>query len=81
MNWQEILMIIAPIITFMGWVYNRIDKKIDGLKFELKEDIKDLRKDVQAIESRVSHIEGQLVRMNPYEARWHPHVKERDKRK
>lgn len=78
MNWQEILTIVIPIIAFMGWIYSR-EVKLDINK--LKGDIKDLRKDVQAVESRVSHIEGQLLRMNPYEHRWYPHVKERDKRK
>jgi hypothetical protein len=31
MNWQEILTILGPILGLMGWVYHRIDKKLDKM--------------------------------------------------
>jgi hypothetical protein len=78
MNWQEILTIILPLIAFMGWVYTRIDKKFeaidkrfDGVFTELKE----MRKDLQSLDTRVARIEGQLNRP-PY---WEPELRRKEK--
>ena len=61
MDWQPILTILIPILSFMGWVYARIEKRADERFHELKNEIKDLRKDIQSLDSRVSRIEGQLI--------------------
>jgi len=74
MNWQEVAAILIPIISFMGWVYTRIEKKaeererksearFENLKNELKAEIHDLRKDMQSLDSRVARIEGHLTGM------------------
>ena len=36
MHWQEILTILIPLFAFLGWIYNRIDKKFERVdkKFE-----------------------------------------------
>lgn len=56
MNWQDILAIVVPIVTLLGWIYHRIDKKFDSIMNELRE----MRKDIQSLDSRISRIEGQL---------------------
>jgi len=71
MNWQEILTILIPMFAFLGWIYSRIDKKFE----KIEHTINDLRKDVQAIESRVARIEGQLV---PHRWDWEPKIVEKD---
>jgi chromosome segregation ATPase len=71
MHWQDILSIVIPIGALLAWVYNRIDKKFDQLRTDVRNDINDLRKDVQSIETRVSRIEGQLTHFEPrWEPRW-----------
>jgi len=64
MNWQEIIAIVAPIMGRLAWFYNRIDKKFecidkrfDGVNLELKE----IRRDIQSLDTRVSRIEGHLI--------------------
>ena len=56
MNWQEILTILVPLFAFLGWIYNRIDKKIDRVEISLK----DLNEKVHGLDTRISRIEGQL---------------------
>jgi hypothetical protein len=77
MNWQEVLTILVPILGMMAWVYNRIEKKFDTGFTELKAEIKDLRKDIQSIDSRVSRIEGHLIGMH----HWEPKVIEKKEEK
>lgn len=72
MNWQDILTILVPTFAFMGWIYHRIDKKFD----RVFEELKDIRKDIQNLESRVSRIEGQLMGPPKY---WEPKVIEKAK--
>jgi septal ring factor EnvC (AmiA/AmiB activator) len=82
MNWAEILTIIVPLGSFMAWVCHRIDKKFEAVdkKFENVDrrfesvlgEIKDLRKDVQSIDSRVARIEGQLTGVYHWEPKWNP---------
>lgn len=69
MNWQEILTIIIPIIGFLGWIYGRLDKRFERLENQ----INDVRKDIQSLDSRVSRIEGQL---SPYH--WEPKIKQKE---
>lgn len=70
MTWQDILMIIAPLMSLMGWTYFRIDKKFDIVMSEIKE----MRKDIQSLDSRISRIEGQLTPRY-----WEPKVKGEEK--
>lgn len=70
----------------IGTLRTELKEDIGTLRTELKEDIealrgdvKDLNKSVQSLDSRVSHIEGQLIRMYPYEPRWEPKIIEKSK--
>jgi hypothetical protein len=81
MNWQEILTIIIPILLGLGgglgWIYSRLDKKFDKVdqRFDNTDkrfdsilgEIREMRKDIQSLDSRVSRIEGFLVGIHPYE--------------
>ena len=72
MNWQEILIILVPLLGLMAWVYNRLDKRFDAILNEMKDmrkDIQDLRKDIQSLDSRISRIEGQLTGIYHWEPR------------
>ncbi len=83
MDWQLILTILVPTFAFLGWIYNRIDKKFDCVdkKFEgvyqrfdmVFDELKQLRKDMQVLDSRISRIEGQLTGVPS----WEPKIRER----
>lgn len=65
MNWQEILVILVPILGLMGWVYSRIDKKLD----ELKDEIKEVKKDISSIKDRLTRLEGRFDERGYWESR------------
>lgn len=58
MNWQEILIILVPLMGMMTWVYNRIDKKIDKLS-EMMQDIN----------MRLTRLEGRFEERGYWESR------------
>lgn len=53
----DIIKIVGPILGVLAWMYNRVDKKFDSIMSELKE----IRKDISALDRRISHIEGYLM--------------------
>ena len=65
MDWQNALLIVIPLASFLGWIYRRIDKKFEVMMLEIKE----LRKDVQSLDTRVSRIEGFLAGPTHWEPR------------
>ncbi len=68
MNWQDILAIVIPILSLMGWTYNRIDKKFENMQknFEsVLSELKEVRKDIQSLDRRVSHLEGFMYGRDP----------------
>ena len=74
MNWQEILIILVPMLGFMGWVYGRIDKKFDKMEQQIDQRFEkvDQRFDkieekISRLDSRVARIEGHLVGMHHWE--------------
>lgn len=73
MNIQEILTILVPTLALLGWVYSRIDKRFDSIMNELKE----MRKDIQSLDTRVSRIEGFLA--GP--THWEPKIIQKEEEK
>lgn len=58
MNWQEILIILAPLLALMGWTYNRIDKKLDKLSDTM-----------QDMNMRLTRLEGRFDERGYWESR------------
>lgn len=48
MNWQEVAAIIIPIISFMGWVYSRIEKKAEERERKSKARFENLKNELKA---------------------------------
>jgi len=81
MDWIQILAIVVPIVAFLGWMYNRIDKKFDRIdeRFEkmdssLKEEFKSINATLSQLKDRVLIIEVQM-RSGPYH--WEPKIVEK----
>lgn len=60
MNWQEILTILIPILGLMGWVYARIEKKLEGGFAEIKEELRLMRQDIHQLDMRLTRLEGRF---------------------
>jgi hypothetical protein len=70
MNWQEILAIVVPLIGLMGWFHHNLMSEIK----ELRKDVKALDLRIQGVENRMSRIEGVLY--GPYH--WEPALKKKN---
>jgi hypothetical protein len=70
MDWKEILTIILPCFAFLGWIYNRLDKRFDKIdkQFE-KVDYRfvKIEEKLQNLDLRVARIEGHLFGGPRYE--------------
>ena len=61
MDWKEIASIVFPIIAFLGWMLNRIDKKFEEFRNEFRElrgEIKDVKIEVKELRTSLNRIEG-----------------------
>jgi hypothetical protein len=61
LNLQDILAILGPILTLMGFMWHHFNKRIDDLKVDVKHVEEKLGEKIDAVRDRVSRIEGQLV--------------------
>jgi len=62
-NWQEILTIIIPLAAFMGWIYNRIDKKFESVDKRFEQVTKQFERQFERVENRLDRIENRLDRI------------------
>lgn len=76
MNWQEILIILVPILGLMSWVYSRIEKKADERhasmekKFDMVfQELKSIRDDIHQIDKRLTKLEGRFDERGYWESR------------
>lgn len=76
MNWQEILIILLPLLSLMAWVYNQIEKKFNDRFNYLKNEINYIKLDISIIKDRLSRIEGQSIVPLKY---WAPSIFEKTK--
>ena len=63
MDWQSIAIILVPILSVLGWIWSRIDRRFDkiDLKFEkIESEIKDVK---TSLESEIKEIRTSLNRM------------------
>ena len=57
MDWQSIIVILVPSISFMGWIYSRLDKKFEKLEKSLTEKITDV--DVK-LTDKIDRVDAKL---------------------
>lgn len=76
MNWQDILVILVPILGLMSWVYARIDKKFEQVdqKFENLEKKMDRKFDevikvLHSLDMRLTRLEGRFDERGYWESR------------
>ncbi len=60
MDWQEILMLLIPILGLMVWVYNRIEKKADDRLDKIEKNFKEINLDLKYIDQRLARLEGKF---------------------
>lgn len=87
MNWEEILTILIPILGFMGWVYSRIEKKIEAGNLaikaevkEIKEELKEIKKEISSVKDRLTRLEGRFDERGYWESREYHKTGTEDKR-
>lgn len=71
-NIQEVLAILIPLISLMGWVYYRIDRKLDRIdkKFDkVFEELKEIKTELKFIDQRLSRLEGAFLERGQWEGR------------
>lgn len=56
MNWQEIFAVVAPLLLCMGWLYTRLERKLETISGEIRE----IKGSISSIESRYARMEGKL---------------------
>lgn len=76
MNWQEILVILVPILGLLGWVYNRIEKKFETVFQELK----GIREGIHQLDMRLSRLEGRFDERGYWESREYHRTGTEDKK-
>ncbi len=83
MNWQDILTLLVPILGFMGWVYNRIEKKLEknmqqiDARFskvderfnKVDERFDRIEEKLQSLDNRLTRLEGRFDERGYWEAR------------
>ena len=57
MAWQEILLILVPLISLMGWIYNRIDKKFEKFEVQLNHFKEDTDKKFEKLDARFEKLD------------------------
>lgn len=65
MNWQEVFAIIIPIISLMGWIYLRLDKRFE----KVFEELKSIRGDIHQLDMRLTRLEGRFDERGYWESR------------
>jgi lipopolysaccharide biosynthesis regulator YciM len=73
MDWIQILAIVVPIVAFLGWMYNRIER-FEKMDSSLKEEFKSINATLSQLKDRVLIIEVQM-RSGPYH--WEPKIVEK----
>ena len=72
MNWQEILVILTPILSLLGWVYARIDKRFEHIdtKFDkVYGEFGEIKKTLHSLEMRLTRLEGRFDERGYWESR------------
>lgn len=69
MNWQEILIILVPILSLLAWTYNRIDKKFESLEQKMDSGFKDLKDSLHSLDMRLTRLEGRFDERGYWESR------------
>lgn len=69
MNWQEILTILVPLLSLMGWSYMRIDKKLDRLEEKMDDRFDEVGKSLHSLDMRLTRLEGRFDERGYWESR------------
>jgi hypothetical protein len=65
MNWQEILIILVPILGLLSWVYSRLEKQFDAVNKKLE----DVRTVLHSLDMRLTRLEGRFDERGYWESR------------
>lgn len=60
MIWQEILLIVVPIMGMMAWVYNRIEKKADERSNQVNKQFEKIDARFEKIDARFEKIDARF---------------------
>ena len=69
MNWQDILVILVPILGLMSWVYARIEKKMEHLEQKMETKFDDVIKVLHSLDMRLTRLEGRFDERGYWESR------------
>ena len=72
MNWQEILIIVVPILSLMSWTYSRLDKrfdKIDDKFIAVNGEFAEVKKILHSLDMRLTRLEGRFDERGYWESR------------
>lgn len=67
MDWKDILTILVPLFTFLGFIYHQMNRKFDLIdkKFDkIDQRFEKMEEKLQNIDSRIARIEGHLTGMH-----------------
>lgn len=71
MNWQEILIILAPLLGLMAWVYSRIEKKADERQASTERHLDRIVDTLHNVNNRLTRLEGRFDERGYWESREH----------
>ena len=65
MNWQEILIILVPILSLMSWTYSKLEKKF----VKVEDDFKEVKQILHSLDMRLTRLEGRFDERGYWESR------------
>lgn len=69
LNWQDILIILVPMLSLLSWTYSRVDKKIDKLTSHMDGEFAEVKKSLHSLDMRLTRLEGRFDERGYWESR------------
>jgi tetrahydromethanopterin S-methyltransferase subunit G len=74
MNWQEILIILVPLLGMMSWIYNKLEKRFEKIeeKFgKIDQRFDHIEEKLRNIDLRLARLEGRFDERGYWESRYY----------